>query len=116
MSDLPQNKQDIVGYFSQEQFVIDTCSQINKDLNGLTQLFPEFDIDMEGDVLAQVTRQLANCLKEMSSANLQQYIYRVDMKEADFHHALTQEDDCQELAYFVVRREAQKVYLRRKFS
>lgn len=116
MSNLPQNKQDITSYFSQEQFVIDTCMQINKDLTGLTEFTPLFEIDMDGDVLMQVINELASCLKEMSGINLQQYIYRVDMKESDFHKALSQEDDCQELAYFVVRREAQKVYLRRKFS
>jgi hypothetical protein len=113
---IPQSKNDVSSLFEKEQFVIDTCQQISKDLAGLTEFPPEFDVDMDNDVLNQIIQQLAVCLLKVSAQNLQQFIYRVDMKEADFHRSLAQEDDCQELAFMVVRREAQKVYLRAKFS
>ena len=107
--ELPQNRGDIELHFSDEKFVIDTCSQINKDLTGLTEFPPKFDIDLENDVMYQVILQLAESLKRMSQTNLQQFIYRVELKERDFYKALAQEDDCQELAFCVLRREAQKV-------
>lgn len=66
---------------------------------------------------------LSNLMKELfpifdhlsESGNLSQFIYKVDLNEKDFQNALSQ-SGWDELAFLVIRREAQKVYLKNKFS
>lgn len=113
---LPINKAELQPYFDSEEFVIKTCQQISKDLTGLIDIEPNFNLDVQEDVLSALTDQLASILNRMDSANVQQFIYRVDLREEDYVKNVSKEDEGQSLAYFVIRREAQKVYLRSKFS
>lgn len=112
----PQNRQELESFFDKEDFIIKTVQQITKDLVGLEGAEVDFNIILEQDVLLQLNVQLAAVLLEMSSRNLQQFIYRVDLKESEYLQAVSKEDDFQELAFRIIRREAQKVYLRAKFS
>ncbi|MBD3639291.1 MAG: hypothetical protein HUJ25_18180 [Crocinitomicaceae bacterium] len=114
--ELPNHKDDLMTFFDKEEFVVACCEQIRKDLLGLTNNPPQFDIHLDEDVLDQLTAQLAVTLTTMSSQQLQQFIYKVDLPEKQYLQAITKQDDMNELSYFVIRREAQKVYLRRKFS
>ena len=114
--DILKTDGDLVSFFDREEFVQKTVEQINKDLTGLEASEVNFNIDFEEDVLGQLIGQLAFVLLKMDSRNIQQFIYRVDIKESQYLHAVSKEDDFQELAFLIVRREAQKVYLRAKFS
>lgn len=113
---LPSTSLDLKTYFSQEEFLVKTCQQINKDMVGLIQNPVEFDVDMEQDVLEQLVRTLAQNMKKMSELNLRQFIYKVDMKEQEFESNLNRQLGIEDLAFKVIRREAQKIFLRIKFS
>lgn len=113
---LPEKRNELALSFYNEEFVLKTLEQINKDLSGLESAEVVFNIDFERDVLEQLIDQLATILLKMNNRNIQQFIYRVDLKESDFLKSVSKEDDFQELAFLIIRREAQKVYLRSKFS
>ena len=113
---LPQSKQELTVFFDQESFVLKTVEQINKDLAGLALSSVDFSIDFELEVLPQLTLQLAAEIKKMTGRSIQQFIYKVDIKESEYLNTLSKEDDFQELALLVIRREAQKVYLKSKLS
>lgn len=113
---LPITSLDLKTYFSQEEFVVKTCQQINKDMVGLIQNPLEFNVDLEQDVLEQLVRIVAQNLKKMSDLHLRQFIYKVDMKEQEFESNLNRQLGIEDLAFKVIRREAQKIFLRIKFS
>jgi hypothetical protein len=96
--------------------VIQTCQQINKDLLGLIDDPVTFDIDMDEHVLSQMIQIVSEIIKRIAKQNLAQFIYKVDLKEANFIELIDREKGLSELAFMVVRREAQKIYLRRHFS
>ncbi|MCB9224596.1 MAG: hypothetical protein H6582_10495 [Crocinitomicaceae bacterium] len=116
MSLIPHERNNIDQFFSKEKFVLDTCQQINKDLAGLVQFEPNISVDIDENVLDQLVNILKDILLQMDSAKIQQFIYKVDLKESAFIRAVSQEDDFQNLALLIIEREAQKVYLRHKFS
>lgn len=114
--ELPQSKNELEKFLNTEEFIIQTCQQIAKDLAGLISFTPDFNIDLDGDVLMELSDKMAHILTGMSSQNLQQFIYKVDIKESDYLCAVARQDEYQSLAYLAVRREAQKVFLRAHFS
>jgi len=93
-----------------------TCKQIQKDLLGLTTRAHEFRINFEEDVLAQMVDSMQFVIEGLSGGELQQFIYKVDLKEQDFNAAISQNDDYEELIFLIIQREAQKVYLKHKLS
>lgn len=114
--ELPQSKNELEIFLNTEEFIIQTCQQIAKDLVGLISFTPNLDIDLDGDVLRELSDKMAHIFSEMSSQNLQQFIYKVDIKESAYLQAMAQDDKYQNLAFLAVRREAQKVFLRAHFS
>ena len=113
---LPVTSLEIKDCFSNEEFVIKTCQQIDKDLVGLLDSHLEFKIDFQGDVLEQIVRTLAANLKELNSQNLLQFMYNVDLKEQELVSNLNRKMGLEDLAFKVIRREAQKIFLRIKYS
>ena len=112
---IPQTTLDLKNCFENEGFVIDTCKQMSKDLVGLVNDRVDFDIDLNENVLNQITTTLIQVLNQMPNQNLQQFIYKVDLKEADFLKLIGDENKKEELAFKIIKREAQKIYLRRYF-
>lgn len=115
--ELINTKQEVEDFFSKEQFVTDTYSQINKDLNGLTpHVLVEADrVDQRATPMVLMTDQLVDLIEGMSINTRQQFIYRVDIAEAVYLKVL-HENDYQLLAYFIIRREAQKVFIRAHYK
>jgi len=109
-------KNDIKNFFSKEEFVLKTCQQIQKDLLGLSSNNQDFKIDFNQDVMLQLVDLMQLELKNLSGAELQQFIYKVDLNEHVFNAAIAQNDDYEELIFLIIQREAQKVYLKHKFS
>lgn len=107
----PRPFSEIDAFFNRAEFVEKTIQQINKDLLGLGGELKFID-HLSEPPLNYFSQKLAELLKDLKAAQLQQFVYRVDLKQSDFEMALRKEDDFQTLAYFVLRREAQKVYLR----
>jgi len=109
-------KKDLVHYFDSEDFVSKTIVQINKDLGGVSEVFVESKTDTGEKALTQLIAQLINVLERFENyEKLMQFIYRVDLNESDFYVAL-EKGEWEVLTFLIIRREAQKVYLRQKFS
>jgi hypothetical protein len=113
---LPENKSDLLGFFSNEEFIQKTFAQISKDLLGLTKSELQFKRDMNQDVLRQMMEELMTVLSKMNEQTLQQFIYKVDLKEVNFLEAITKNDGFHDLSFLVIKREAQKVFIKAHFK
>jgi len=111
------DKNEIISFFNQADFVLQTILQINKDLNGLSLqvIIPE-TID-KNSIYDDLRSKLQIIIKNLSQNNssLAQFIYQVDLKESEFIDSLN-DSTLSILAEKVLIREAQKVFLRMKFS
>ncbi|MCG8575711.1 MAG: hypothetical protein MI810_12560 [Flavobacteriales bacterium] len=102
-------------YFLEKKFVRETCLQIQKDLQGLVDCEIQTD---ESDPLFHLQGLIVKVLEELSNGSggkLMQFIYKVDLSEKKSLELLMK-GDLKELAYLIIEREAQKVYLRRRFK
>ena len=113
---IPQTTIDLKNCFTEEEFVVKTCQQINKDLVGLVDNPEQFNIDLDGDVLGQMTITVERIIKGISTHNLQQFMYKVDLNESTFLNLLGDKNATDELAFLIIKREAQKIYLRKQFG
>lgn len=104
-------------FFNRQDFVRKTAMQLNKDLNGLSDYRIEVENESESkSVLDFFIDFLQKALQDLNEKNvLQQFIYCVDLPEKEYIITL-REDNLNELAHLVLRREAKKVYLKMKFS
>ncbi len=104
-------------YFANHDFVKRTVLQIEKDLSGLCDLRLDSS-EIGSDPLKTLEVYLLNVLEELLNSpnqKLAQFIYKVDLPQEKFEQLLVVRD-MQELAHEIIRREAQKVYLRKKFA
>lgn len=96
-------------------FPAQTCAQINKDLQGVSLATVSLTNVKESTILEDLIQQLMPILNNLAEqSKLSQFIYLVDLDEMDFKKSLQQEN-FSELAYIVIKREAQKVYLKNKY-
>jgi hypothetical protein len=106
-------------FSSDEAFVQKTIEQIEKDAQGYINV-PKFisknDLIYANSV-AWIT-QVLHQIMEKNRAQFLQYLYRVDISEKIVHPILKDwnESSYEELAKIILEREAQKVFLRARFS
>ena len=115
MSGLAKTKSEINTYFDSAAFVEQTCAQINKDLIGIADATLKADQDADlilNHLIFKVT-EIINSIQ--NSEKLAQFIYKVDLPEHEFKQTLATAD-WNTLSFLIIRREAQKVYLRNKFK
>lgn len=106
-------------YFNQREFVEATVAQINKDLQGLYHGEFSIDIDSSQNILDDLIKALTPVLVELSKnrpEQLAQFIYRVDLNEKRFMDSISHNLILDHLSGLIIEREAQKVYLRKRFS
>lgn len=117
---LPQNQNTNLSlYFKNQEFIDATVAQLNKDLQGLffDELKSDFNSDSQIiDQLISTLQPILQSLTKQQPEQLSQFIYRVDLGEKKYIDSLAQDISLKQLAYLVIEREAQKVYLRAKFS
>ncbi len=117
---LPQNQHtDLNVYFNNQEFIDATIAQLNKDLQGLFFSELKSDFNTDSSIIDQLTTTLQPVLQSLSKQQpeqLSQFIYRVDLGEKKYIDSLAKDLSLKDLSYLVVEREAQKVYLRKKFS
>lgn len=107
---------EIASFFDKYEFVQNTLKQINKDLIGLSSKIMDLERRYENaSQLSQTTEQLVDVLTNMNNDALRQFIYKVDIPEKTFQSALA-ENNYEALAYFIIRREAQKVFIREHYK
>ena len=108
---------ELTAYWSEDRFVLDTYRQVQKDLLGLAELELSEDRLLEDPypVLQAYILEIIDDLTKSHDDKLAQFIYKVDLPERKFHR-LIGTGNLEDLSHEILRREAQKVYLRRKFS
>lgn len=112
VSRLPKSITEINSFFDKKEFVEKTRQQIEKDLSGLFLFNPK----PKKDVLGSFELELKLILNQLSSNQLKQFCYRVDLGETLVEDLLANSDEKAELAFQIIKREAQKVYLRTQFK
>ena len=103
---------DIQAFLSKEEFIEKTRQQIEKDLAGL---FP-FRPTIKQNILLSFQDEMALLIQKMSTTELQQFLYRVDLKEEISRHYLNNTIHLNQLTFSIVERESQKVFLRTQFK
>lgn len=97
------------------EFANNTCAQINKDLQGVSLAMVALNNIEAPTILEYLIYQLNPILENLAEqGKLSQFIYLVDLNEREFKNSFAQQD-FSELSYLVIKREAQKVYLKNKF-
>lgn len=112
VSRLPKSITEINSFFDKKEFVEKTREQIEKDLSGLFLFNPK----PKKDVLGSFELELKLILNQLSSNQLKQFCYRMDLGEPLVEDLLANSDEKAELAFQIIKREAQKVYLRTQFK
>jgi hypothetical protein len=109
---LPNSVKEIDTFFDKDEFVEKTRQQIEKDLSGLFHFRPS----VQSDPLTTFTNELLLILEQLSPAELQQFCYRIDLSEHLLQALHQNSIDKSELAFQIIKREAQKVFLRTQFK
>jgi hypothetical protein len=113
LSDFANN--NLSSLFNQRKFVEATVAQVNKDLNGLYADEIGVDFNSPVSLMDQLVNKLQPVLTELSKRTpeqLSQFVYRADLKEQIFFESVSADPSLDNLAYHIIEREAQKVYLR----
>jgi hypothetical protein len=117
---LPESqKNDLNSFFNQKEFVASTIMQINKDLQGLYYEDYAVNLDVSENLLQDSMLALIPILTLLSKRQpeqLSQFIYKVDLNEKKFFDSISADQSLANLSYLILEREAQKVYLRKRFS
>ena len=119
MSNLIKTEDEINAFISEEDFVERTCQQIIKDFSTVYPKEIEFQFVENGTLLNQLIEQISFLLEDISkmgTGTVLQLMYTIDIPENQYYNSLGFDDSTQKLAFIIIRREAQKVYLRNKFS
>ena len=92
-------------------FVEKTMAQISKDFNRCAIDF-EFQLQSNLPLKEQVVSEIRNAIVKLSSTELQQFIYTIDLNENNFLKAVTMNDDLITLSEKILQREALKVFIK----
>lgn len=106
-------------FSSDEAFIQKTLEQIEKDAQGYVDV-PKFisNTNLIYENSVSWISSILHKIMEKNRAQFIQYLYRVDIPEKIVHPILKDwsESSYEELAKIILEREAQKVFLRAKFS
>ena len=106
---------DPLNELQNNSFVEMTISQITKDFARISVGFnfvKDKKIELKNQLIAEVEKTISN----LTSIELQQFIYLIDLKETDFHSASHHENFLEILSEKILYREAYKVFLRKYYS
>lgn len=101
-----------------QDLYLQTILQIAKDFHPHYQMNPPSE-KIHPNWIFEETRRMLTAIIHKSSNSLNAIIYRVDISENQLSKAMKGLDDTQKidkLTTMIVRREVQKVWLRKKFS
>jgi len=112
---LIKSETEIRSFLDADEFVNGTIAQMNKDLGGISERIVVFE-STANNHLESLREQLIIIFSSIQNLErIAQFIYRVDLNERDFRIAL-QDEDWHHLAFLVIQREAQKVFLRHHYK
>lgn len=98
-------------------FVLATQGQIAKDfgMSGI-DFDPTFASDpLDYDALQEILEDRISRIMQLGERQLLQLLYQIDVPQQDFLALTTEANFLPQLSNLIIRREAYKVYLRRKF-
>ncbi len=108
----------LLAEFESAEFVLKTQQQIAKDFGQFSldfdELFLHEPLPMT-EILFRTEEKVAELMKEGEQRFIQ-YLYLVDIPEKDFLSLTGSSDFITKISQLILKREAYKVYLRRKFS
>lgn len=116
--DKPQAYSELLTYFRNERFVLDTQRQISIDFAKFNLFFPEsFENTAfsKHEIELEISQLISRFLSQ-GETRLLQLIYTIDLPEKDFLALTTHPNFVMELSKKILYREAMKVFLRMKFS
>ena len=93
---------------SDQAFRAETLVQLQKD-------FQRCGLELISNELLELLPSIEECIKPVSTRQLQQLIYLIDVPESIFLSLSRKDSFHQELSEVILMREALKVYLRHKF-
>jgi hypothetical protein len=108
----------LLTFFDQAEFVENTKSQIVKDFSRL-QIECDSVLVEKAKTHDEFVQLISNALlevMELGESQLLQLLYLIDLPEEKFLSLLGKPELLQTLAYEILKREAQKVYLRTKYQ
>lgn len=92
-------------------FVSETILQLEKDFQRCN-----ISVNLIGlTKKEEIEQEIYNTLKELSSIELQQLIYLIDIPENEFMKIMSKPFSVQSLSESILRREALKVYIRKNY-
>jgi hypothetical protein len=106
---------DPLNELQNNSFVEMTISQITKDFARVSVFF-SFEKNEKLELKTQIIEQIEKTISNLTSIELQQFIYLIDLKETDFHSASHHENFLEILSEKILYREAYKVFLRKYYS
>ena len=77
---------DPLNELQNNSFVEMTISQIKKDFARISVLF-SFEKDEKLELKTHLIEQIEKAISNLTSIEIQQFIYLIDLKETDFHSA-----------------------------
>ena len=96
-------------------FVEMTIAQITKDFARISVDF-NFEKDKKIELKKQLIAEVEKTISNLTSIELQQFIYLIDLKETDLHSASNHENFLEILSEKILYREAYKVFLCKYYS
>lgn len=106
---------DPLNELQNNSFVEMTISQITKDFARVSVLF-SFEKDEKLELKTQLIAQIEKAISNLTSIELQHFIYLIDIKEADFLSAARNSNFLNDLSEKILYREAYKVFLRKYYA
>lgn len=105
------NQLELNDLFNNKEFFEKTIAQLIKDFNRCGIDF-EFQLQSNLPLKKQVVSKIRNAIVKLSSTELQQFIYTVDLNENDFLKSVTINDELLTLSEKILHREALKVFIK----
>ena len=106
---------DPLNELQNNSFVEKTISQITKDFARVSVFF-SFQKNEKLELKAQLIEKIEKAISNLSSIELQQFIYLIDLKETDFITAAKNSNFLINLSEKILYREAYKVFLRINYT
>lgn len=108
---------DLDNYFSNEQFVHKTILQLIKDFHqhgiDLTPFLLKEQLKL--DELFTIMAEICQNIYENNSSKWLPLMYTIDISEKEYLRIM-QLENWDKIAYFIIRREALKIYIRNHYS
>ncbi|MVX35585.1 hypothetical protein [Myroides sp. LoEW2-1] len=102
----------------QQSFLKDLVLQIQKDFQTTVDTDIVFSVETPSELVSQVIGQLHRIIHSTNVSRFSSLLYRIDVSERDIKAIKNVDIDeyIERVAYLIIKREFQKVYIRKSFQ